>query len=131
MEKNKAKLPPQNETQYCSKVLEATKEYINSGYNTVPSIVGLALHLQVSRQTLYNWQKENEEFKEVCDQIQSKQYLILVDKGLVNEYNSAIVKLMLANHGLSDKQEVNHSSSDGSMSPKINIYIPDNGRDTD
>jgi len=34
----------------------------------------------------------------------------------------------LKNLGWSDKQEVDNTSSDGSMSPQVNVYVPDNER---
>lgn len=35
----------------------------------------------------------------------------------------------LKNMGWSDRQEVDHSSIDGSMTPQVQVYVPDNGRD--
>lgn len=42
----------------------------------------------------------------------------MVNKGLNGEFKSIIAKLMLYNHGYSEKQEINYQLSNGSMSPK-------------
>jgi len=42
----------------------------------------------------------------------------LVNGGLSGKFNPAITKMMMTKHGYSDKQELAHTSPDGSMSPK-------------
>ncbi|WP_218060016.1 DNA-packaging protein [Gilliamella sp. wkB72] len=42
----------------------------------------------------------------------------MVNKGLIGDFNVPITKPMLSNHGYSEKQEIYHQSSDGTMSPK-------------
>lgn len=54
----------------------------------------------------------------MLDDIISTQEQILLNRGLMGAFNSNITKLMLSKHGYSDKQEIDHQSSDGSMATK-------------
>jgi hypothetical protein len=47
--------------------------------------------------------------------------MLLIDGGLIGDFNPTITKLMLTKHGYSDKQEVDNKSSDGSMTPKVTL----------
>jgi len=69
----------------------------------VPTTAGLADALDLSRATMYNWGDEYPEFLDTLERIERRQHKFLVAGGLTNEFNSAITKLMLHNHGYSDK----------------------------
>lgn len=119
-------------TDYNDDMLKKTLDYIEGFHAVVPSIERLSLHLKVSRPTIYDWAKEHKEFSYALDKLKAKQAAEVMDKGLTGEYNSTIAKLLLGNHGYSDKQHVDSTSSDGSMTPKITIIelrIIDNARD--
>ncbi|STZ76845.1 terminase small subunit [Bergeriella denitrificans] len=85
-------------------------EYAQGGYidkgETVPTTSGLALHLGKSKSTLYQWQSDNPEFADIMEAVQTRQEVTLVNGGLNGDLNPAITKLMLANHGYSDKQQL-------------------------
>ena len=102
--------------------INKAKDYLMGGYETVgdvvPSVAGLACYLGISRSTAQEYAKENEEFSGTLEAIKTLQENKLINKGLVGDFNPTITKLMLANHGYSDKAEVDNKSSDGSMSPK-------------
>lgn len=102
--------------------ISKAKDYLMGGYETVgdvvPSVAGLACYLGISRSTAQEYAKENEEFSGTLEAIKTLQENKLINKGLVGDFNPTITKLMLANHGYSDKAEVDNKSSDGSMSPK-------------
>jgi len=56
---------------------------------------------------------------------------MLISGGLRGEMNSTITKLMLANHGYSDKVEQAHTSPDGSLAPtRIEIVAPSMDKDS-
>jgi hypothetical protein len=81
----------------------------------LPTIEGLAVHLGVARQTLYDWtdpksDRFHEEFSDILEQLKAAQASQLIQNGLVNNYNSTITKLMLTKHGYNDKSEVDHTS---------------------
>ena len=84
----------------------------------MPSIAGLASYLGKARSRVYEYRKLNEEFKDTLEAIQSLQECLLVNKGLTDHFNVPITKLMLSNHRYNEKQEIDHQSSDGTMSPK-------------
>ena len=84
----------------------------------VPTAAGLALHLGISKATVYNWSKKFSKFLDTLDTLNAVQEVKLTNGSLKNELNSNISKLMLANHGYSDKTIVDNTSSDGTMSPK-------------
>ena len=71
----------------------------------VPSVAGLCVYLDELRSTLYSWaeKKECKEFSDTLEKIQRKQEQLLLNGGLTGETNSTITKLMLCNHGYSDK----------------------------
>lgn len=110
-------------------MIERAKEYIQffqqsrsteemeNDVEVIPSVAGLALYLGVSRATIYNWGDENEEFLDTLAILQAVQEVSLLNGGLRGRFNAQISKLALANHGYSDKQEIDNKSSDGSMSP--------------
>lgn len=101
--------------------LVKAKDYLMGGYETVgdvvPSVAGLACYLGISRSTAQQYAKENEDFSGTLEAIKTLQENRLINKGLIGDFNPTITKLMLANHGYHDKQEIDNKSSDGSMSP--------------
>jgi hypothetical protein len=97
-------------TTYSEDMLQRTKEYLDGGYleksRVIPSVVGLARYLDVSRSTLYLWGDDHDEFSDILDSIKDEQHEILVSSGLTGDFNPTMAKLMLTKHGYSDKQEL-------------------------
>lgn len=95
----------------------------------VPTKAGLSLYLGVHRDTVHEWGRQHSAFSDVLDQLEAQQQIALVSGGLSGRYNSPITKLLLHKHGYSDKQEVDHRSGDGSMSPRTldDFYAELNG----
>lgn len=83
----------------------------------VPSRAGLACHLGVSRETLARWSKRDERFRGTLKRLSDHQERMAWNGGLSGEFNAPITKLLLANHGYSDRVAQDNTSSDGSMSP--------------
>lgn len=77
--------------------------------DVIPSHAGLACWLGVAKSTIYEWKKTFPAFSDTLEAIQSKQETIALNKGLTGAFNATITKLVLANHGYSDKQEIEHS----------------------
>lgn len=113
--------------------LAKAKEYLMGGYETVgdvvPSVAGLACYLGVSRKTVYEWVKESTDLSDTLEGILAMQENKLINKGLNGDFNPTITKLMLANHGYSEKQEVDHKSSDNSMSPTKIVLVAGGSND--
>lgn len=104
-------MPAGRPSKYSEEILEKTKDYLKNHAqygDAVPTTEGLALHLGLARQTLYNWDKGeiDVEFLDTFDLIQRKQKNLLIQNGLKGEFNSAITKLMLGNHGLHERTEL-------------------------
>jgi len=92
------------------------------GYDiNLPTKEGLALWLNVSRKTVYNWADDSEEaieglteeeidlkrqFLHIFDQIMSEQGRRLINKGLAGKYNPLIGKLLLGRHGYKDEMDL-------------------------
>jgi len=76
--------------------------------HAIPSQSGLADYLDVSIKCVENWatHEDKQEFLGVLDAIERKQRNVLISKGLKNEFNSNIVKLVLGKHGYSEKSEL-------------------------
>ena len=79
-----------------------------------PSLTGLALYMGVCRATIYNWARDERKpgFADLLLQIELIQHEMLIGQGLTGEYNSTIVKLVLAKHGYHDKAETRISVTD-------------------
>jgi len=77
--------------------------------DVIPSWPGLAVVLQISPATLTKWYNQDDKYEiaEIMDRIKAKQEVVLINKGLLNGFNSSITKLALTKHGYSDKQDNN------------------------
>lgn len=71
----------------------------------IPNIGGLADYLDVSRQRMYEWEKEFPMFRDILEKLRVKQENVLIKKGSSGEYNPTIAKLLLAKHGYRDSIE--------------------------
>ena len=126
-------MPKGRPTKYSDEVLEGAKDYLKNFRelgDMIPSVVGLADELCVTPKTLYNWSEKHPDFLHMLERINSKQHRTLLSGGLSGEMNSNITKLVLAKHDYSDKQAVDATSSDGSMTPQVIervIIKPDHG----
>lgn len=107
-----AKKPVGTPTKYSASKLKTANAYIDD-YNkkyghAVPSVAGLAVILKVCRKTIYNWSEEpkNKDFLHTLSRIATNQEFKLLNGGLLGEFNPTITKLALANHGYSDKPEL-------------------------
>lgn len=123
----KDKAPTKSEvgrpTKYNKMMLAKAQLYLDTYKeqgDLVPTVVGLALALDVATNTVYNWVKAevSPEFLSIFTRIEQIQHQGLINGGLSGAFNPAITKMMLTKHGYSEKQEIDHTSSDGSMSPK-------------
>lgn len=103
-------------TKYTPELLEECRKYLKD-YEVLPSIAGLAIHLDVARETLQAWAKDDdkEEFSHIYAKLMAMQERDLIKNGLMGVFNASITKMILTKHGYSDK--VDATSSDGTMTP--------------
>jgi len=122
-------MPAGRPTKYNHSVQQSADDYVAGGHlgcdDPVPSVAGLACHLGVSKPTLYNWANESSQFFDTLERCKERQEKLALMGGLTNEFNASIVKLLLANHGYSDKQSIDHQSSDKSMAPRLVVMLKD------
>lgn len=117
-------------TDYTPEIVEKARDYVlnHDHYgDVVPTIAGMACEIGVSRETLYAWSKDESkpEFSDIFMQVLEYQERKLVNGGLAGGFNPAVTKMMLTKHGYSDRQEIDHRSADGSMSPtRIELVAP-------
>lgn len=105
-------------TEYSEEVNQAAKDYLLQ-YNTehdqmVPSVVGMAVALNLSKTTLYDWANDGiGDFADTLAQCNNIQHVKLLNGGLSNTFNAAITKLMMSNHGYSEKSAMELTGADG------------------
>ena len=97
-------------TKYNTALLEKAQHYLDNyeEYDEViPSAVGLALVLDITRSTLYAWARDEDKkvFSHILDNINKKQEQVLLKNGLNNKFNSNITKLVLGKHGYHDRPQ--------------------------
>src|SRR4051794_17210758 len=94
-------------TDYSEEILEEAQWYLDNTSDTrepylkvnLPSVAGLARHLNVARSTIYEWAEIHEAFSDILEDILAEQEKRLAENGLAGDYNSTITKLMLTKHG--------------------------------
>ena len=102
-------------------------EYIDGGYKdadeVIPSAMGMARHLGVAESTIYQWAVDGRgTFPETLARCKSQQHLVLVNKGLTNDFNATIVKLALSNHGYSEKTSTDITSGGEKIQNNYNVH---------
>ena len=103
--------------QHCQDSIERELESVNSHTGrerfervvkvNLPTVEGFARFIGVTKQTLHNWAKENQDFFDALEKVKVEQHDRLINNGLAGTYNPTIAKLMLSsNHGYKEKQDV-------------------------
>jgi len=79
--------------------------------DTMPSLAGLAVYLDVCKQSLYEWAKreDGEPFVRVLSMLKCRQERALLNGGLDGTLNATISKLVLSKHGYQEKTRTDHS----------------------
>lgn len=95
-------------TKYTPELVEKAEAYVtayDSHGDAIPSISGLSRVIGVSRETIHTWAKDPEkgEFSDTLKDLSEEQQRVLLNKGLTGDFNSAITKLALHNHGYSER----------------------------
>jgi len=99
-------------TKYNQLVIKQLHDYMlnyeNEG-DVIPTVEGFSDVIGVCKKTVYNWSQkpENKEFLHALRRLKTKQHRTLLNKGLMNQINPMLTKLMLINnHGYTEKKEV-------------------------
>lgn len=123
-------------TDYNDDILARAWDYVNDGWiaagDKVPTVAGLACEIGVHRDTCYEWAKdENKQFSDILEAVSRRQERELVNNGLDGAFAPTITKMMLTKHGYSDRVENDHTSSDGTMTPKPSTIVIQAAEDDD
>lgn len=99
-------------------------DYVLFGFedqgDLIPSLAGLCCYLGIVRSTAHDWRDKHPKFSGTLEAIEVKQENIALNGALGGQLNATIAKLVLANHGYSDKQAVDHTTKGES----INVATP-------
>jgi len=110
-------------------------QYLDTGYTdaheVIPTIVGLAKYLGITRKTIYNWAEADQEFLHITERLMGEQELTLINKSLTGDLNTTISKLILGKHGYHDKTDATLSAPDGGPVAMIERVIVDPTQATD
>jgi len=115
-------------TLYTPELIEKAWNYAKGGWirsgDQVPSVAGLACEIGITRETCYAWAKdETKIFSDILGLIAQTQERMLINGGLSGQFNSPITKVMLGRHGYTEAVKADHTSSDGSMTPKAALDV--------
>ena len=106
-------------TKWSEELEEKALHYIEN-FNTeeygdaIPSIVGLAVALNVAKSTIYEWGAEERGiFPDILEACNTNQERTLVNGGITGAFNPTIVKLILTKHGYQDQAHQTLSGPDG------------------
>lgn len=85
----------------------------------LPTKERFAFSIGVHRSTLIEWANNHPEFSYAIKKAEDLQKDILIQNGLVQSYDKTFAIFVAKNvTDMSDKQQLDHTSSDGSLSPK-------------
>lgn len=112
---------PGQPTLLTPELIERARKYIedfaDDGYSVIPTAAGMALYLGVSKQAIHLWAANGGEFLEPYSKMLQVQEAMTLGKALTSEFNSNISKLILANHGYSDRQAVDVTTNGKDIAP--------------
>ena len=108
-------------------VMQYLDEYQDMGH-VVPSIAGLSIFLNLTRETIHDWITHEEKglFSDNVRKLMAQQEQALASGGLTGGYNASISKLMLTKHGYSDKTENdNNNAHSGAVDINVSLSFVD------
>jgi hypothetical protein len=133
MGKNKGGAP----IKYHDEVIDITHTYFAKceRTNRVPSMAGLAREIGVVKSTLENWSNtEHASFQPgflgTLRALMDLQEDMALNNGANGKWNSTIAKLLLANHGYSERSAVDHTSGGEKLpTPILGLNVQSNDSD--
>ena len=95
-----------------AKADEYLENYEAAG-DMVPQVAGVAKICGVCEKTIYNWGDAHPDFLQTLSKIQTEQHRVLVNKGLSGDFSGPVSKLMLSNHGHSERTATEITGANG------------------
>ena len=121
-------------TKYTPELLEAAHAYADGAWvlagDKVPTVVGLALDIGITKATCYAWAQEPDkaEFSDILKKVEGKQERELVNGGIAGDFNPAITKMMMTKHGYSDKIETDNKHDVSDPMKELMAHVASSGR---
>lgn len=111
---------------YSDEIIDKIYNYIDNYQSlgdVIPSIEGLCAHLKIAKTTIFGWNREADkvDFSKALQELRDTQVRVLINRSLSGDFNPSISKMLLSTHGYIEKKQVDNTSSDGSMTPKITV----------
>lgn len=72
----------------------------------LPTIEGLAIALDISTETLYDWERKENEFSDIVKDVRKNQAQKIIQNVMVGRYNPMISKLLLSKHGYVEQTDI-------------------------
>lgn len=134
-------------TKYSDEILDKAKDYLNEAIDSseavgegrsvvvihkvnLPTVEGLAVHLEISRETVYKWAEEKQEFSDIVEKLKALQATRLINNGLAGTYNPTIAKLILSGkHGYVERSDV--TSGDKPLPILGGMSVPNNNSNSE
>jgi len=122
-------MPAGRPTKYTQELLDKCYAYLDQWRelgDMIPSHEALQEYIGISSTCLYDWAKaeDKKEFSDILEQILIKQRRELINKGLSNDFNSNITKLVLGKHGYHEKQDQNIGGQPGNPIEHKVVFVP-------
>ncbi len=90
----------------------------------IPTLEGLALHLGINNDTIYDWESKHKAFSEMTSMFRQVQADRLIKGTLSGKYNPGIAKLLLSKHGYREVTDVNNNIViDTNKKPEVNNVL--------
>ena len=83
----------------------------------LPSKGGLAVYLNVTRETVYDWAQKYPEFSYIIERLGAIQEERLLNNGLSGTYNPTIAKVLLTKHGY--REGIDNTTNDKDLPTPI------------
>ncbi len=114
-------------TKYTPEMLNSIETFFDEAVPTnmrIPTVEGMCLKLNISKNTVYMWAKKHDPIKDALKLIKIKQKEYLTEVGIFGgkEINASIVSLFLkANHGMIETEKKLLAGDSGSDEIKIRL----------
>jgi hypothetical protein len=96
-------------------LLQKARDYVEQADNMnvnvlLPTKERLARILGITRETLYKWCEENNDFSDICKDLDQVQADKLVQNGLMGRYTPGITAIMMSKHGYIRQEQTDVTS---------------------
>ena len=122
-------MPAGRPQEYKPEMVEKVKQYMllcqDEENQKLPNKGGLAVYLDVARETIYDWCSKFPDFSDIVEKLFSMQEDSLINNGITGRYNASITKVILTKHGY--REGIDTTTNDKDLpTPILGNAIPSN-----